>query len=176
MFALWTLGHEPPGPLETCRPASYNPPPKSARKSQQIGETNWRTDFSTKQLPTDLDRGSRPQTHLPFGCCPVLWGWATDHSCGGQLCCVRGPQCERGGGPVCTMNCDSTRHIQKSRHPTPDHARIGTALSSNTEWGYTHLHTTRAALLPGGREGGVGVGGLDPGGGGGGLTREGVPP
>ena len=28
------------------------------------------------------------------------------------------------------MNCDSTRHIQKSRHLTPDHARIGTALSS----------------------------------------------
>ena len=45
--------------------------------------------------------------------------------------------------PGCTMNCDSTRHIQKSRHPTPDH---GTALSSNTEWGYTNLHTTGAAL------------------------------
>ena len=30
----------------------------------------------------------------------------------------------------CTMHCDSTQHIQKSRHPTLDHARIGTALST----------------------------------------------
>ena len=44
--------------------------------------------------------------------------------------------------PLCTMDCDSTRHIQKSRQPTSDHARIGTALSSNTEWGCTNLHTT----------------------------------
>ena len=32
--------------------------------------------------------------------------------------------------PSGTMNCDSTRHIQKTRHPTLDHARLGTAVSS----------------------------------------------
>ena len=99
--------------------------------------------------------------------CPVLWGWTTDPSCGEQLCCVPGGGGQSSHGfacapppphPGCTMNCDSTRHIQKSRHPTPDHARISTALSSNTEWGYTNLHTTGAALpcvcnVPQGRPG-----------------------
>ena len=80
---------------------------------------------------------------------PVLWGWATDPNCREQLCGVPGGVWQSSHGfacvpppPGCTMNCDSTRHIQKSRHPTPDHARIGTAFSSNTEWGYTNLHTT----------------------------------
>ena len=53
----------------------FKPPAKGARKSQRIGGTNRRTDFSTKQLPTDLDRGSRPQTHLPFGCCAIRVTW-----------------------------------------------------------------------------------------------------
>ena len=56
---------------QTCNP----PPSKLTRKSQQIGGTNWRTDFLTKQLPTDLDRSSRPQTHLPFGCCAIRAMW-----------------------------------------------------------------------------------------------------
>ena len=51
------------------------PPPQFARKSQQIGGTTRRTDFLTKQLPTDLDRSSRPQTHLPFGCCAIRVMW-----------------------------------------------------------------------------------------------------
>ena len=43
-------------------------------------------------------------------------------------CCIQG---QRTVPPTpFSMNCDSTRHLQKSRHPTPDHARIGTALSS----------------------------------------------
>ena len=55
-------------PLSSPTPST---PTKSAKKSQQISGTNQRTNFSAKQLPTDLDLGSIPQTHLPFGCCAV---------------------------------------------------------------------------------------------------------
>ena len=48
---------------------------KSAKKSQQIGGTNQRTDFFAEQLPSDLDLGPRPQTHLLFGCCVVRVMW-----------------------------------------------------------------------------------------------------
>ena len=61
-------------------------------------------------------------------------GWATHSDCGDQLCCVPGAGAQFSHGFACaprTMNCDSTRHIQKSS-PTPDHARIGTALSSTS--------------------------------------------
>ena len=51
------------------------PPPKSAKKSQQIGGTNWRTNFSAKQVPSALDFSPRPQTHLPFACSVVGFMW-----------------------------------------------------------------------------------------------------
>ena len=63
----------PQGPGLHC--STHNPAPKSASKSQQISGTNRPTDFSTKQLPTDVDHGSRPQTHLPFGCCAIRVMW-----------------------------------------------------------------------------------------------------
>ena len=91
----------------------------------------------TSVLPRPLGLGDRPS----------LWRTAmlcTGGRGGGQS--SHGFACAPPTPPGCTMNCHSTRHIQKSRHPTPDHARIGTALSSNTEWGYTNLHTTGAAL------------------------------
>ena len=51
------------------------PAPKSAKKSQQIGKQNRRTDFSPKQVPSDLDLSPRAQTHLPFGCSVVGVVW-----------------------------------------------------------------------------------------------------
>ena len=50
-------------------------PPKSAKKSQQIGGTHRRTNFSAKQVPSALDLSQRLQTHLPFGCfvVDVMW-------------------------------------------------------------------------------------------------------
>ena len=51
------------------------PPPKSAKKSQQNGGTNWQTNFSAKQVASALDLSPRPQTHLPFGCSVVGVMW-----------------------------------------------------------------------------------------------------
>ena len=94
--------------------------------------------------------------------------------CRGGAVAVQSWFCLAPPPPGCTMKCNSTQHIQKFRHPTPDHARIGTVLSSNTEWGKTNLHITGAALpcvcnVPQGRSCFHGLkGGLQ---GGGGTTR-----
>ena len=51
------------------------PPPKSAKKSQQIGRPNRWTDFSAKRVPSALYLSPRPQTHLPLGCSVVGVMW-----------------------------------------------------------------------------------------------------
>ena len=81
---LWTSY---PSLLGTGLPASpppivldpYNPPPPQiGEESQQISGTNWRTNFSAKQVPGALDLSPRPQTHLPFGCSAVGVMWKAE--------------------------------------------------------------------------------------------------
>ena len=130
MIALWTLGHEPPGPLETCRVASYNPPPLNLRGNpnklaEQIGGPIFRQNsFRLTWIAVPGPKHTFPLVVVPSSGAgrPTLGVEDSYAAYGGHN--AYGPE---GGSPVCTMNCDSTQHIQNSKHPTPGHARIGTA-------------------------------------------------
>jgi len=102
----------------------------SAKKSQQIGGTNRRTNFSAKQVPSALDLSPRPQTHLPFGCSVVGVTWKPKISLNFSV-----SQWYSGVCPGLKINrrwCRSQKPQQVSRTKRPNHRNPTNWFNSRT--------------------------------------------